>query len=483
MSDLVDLTHLLDKEEGSAFDLDNLMFTAFDDGGVFHYEDVNFVRSMKNMLTGPAPDAKAQTLESVLALPIRQAPFYLHQRRSRKEVYDRIHRILFDPANNGGMTTPMNLVVAQMCNAFVYKKAFFEKVWTADIIDGKSVGVKYKKVAWRPPDTCAIERDPDTGAFMGFRQIPVRMDNTEEKKFGPHRSFVYIHGTHRDPMEGVSDLHVTRWCYETKQKIRFLWYQFLEGQALPKTIVKADDETEASQAAKKIIGLRSGGVVGLSSRISADPLESSGRGAAEFKAAMQWLDSEASSSVLAGFTDLGAMAAGGTGSFALSKDQTDFFLMSREAEKKEMQDYINQYLVADLVRWNFGPHEPAPIFEFGPINQDDANSAISLLQATAQTPINQSVLPQEFFDELTLRVAGFLELDVVTVKEGLDRAKKEAEAAALASPDPAVAAGAQVAGAKAVVDKAHAAVLGSQRPPSNATQAATQQIVNEAVRV
>lgn len=452
-----DLTHLLGTEQGSAFDMDSLLFTAFDDGAVFNYETLGFAQDMKQMLYGDAPDSKATTLEQVLSLPIRQAPFYIHQGRSSDKVYERIHRILTAPANNGGMTTPLNLIVAQMCNAFVFKKAFFEKVWVRDP-DAPGAGVKYAKVAWRPPATCAVQRDPDTGAFRGFRQMPIRLEDTEEKKFKPQRSFVYIHGTHRDPMEGVSDFTVTHWCYKTKQKIRFLWYQFLEGQALPKTIVTADDETEANEAAKKIIGLKGGGVVGVSSRISADPLESSGRGAAEFKAAMQWLDSEASSSVLAGFTDLGAMAAGGTGSFALSKDQTDFFLMNRQATSREMQDYINQYLVADLVYWNFGPKETPPTFQFGPISQDDAAASVSLLQATAQTPVNQSVLPQEFFDELTLRVAGFLELDVVTVREGLERARKEAEAAAERSPNPSIAASPKVAGVKAAVDTASNAV-------------------------
>jgi hypothetical protein len=110
------------------------------------------------------------------------------------------------------------------------------------------------------------------------------------------------------------------------------------------------------------------------------------------------------------------------------------------------------------VYWNFGPNEIAPLFEFGPISQDDAASAVSLLQATAQTPVNQSVLPQEFFDELTMRVAGFLELDVVTVREGLERARKEAEERAAMSPDPAIAANPQVAGVKAAVDTATNAV-------------------------
>ncbi len=455
---VTDLTHLLDQERGSAFDYDSLLFSAFEDGSVFHYDSTNFARDMQNMLRGDAPDPKAQTLESVLSLPIRAAPYYLKQGRARDEVYERLNRILFHQANNGGMSTPMNLIVSQMCNAFVYKKSFFEKVWTVDEFDGRKQGFKYDKIAWRPPTTCAIERDPDTGAFRGFRQMPIRLDDTDEQRFKPIQSFVYIHGTHRDPMEGVSDLLVTQWCYKTKQKIRFLWYQFLEGQALPKTIVKNADDTAAVNAAKKIIGLKGGGVVGITNDNDIEPLESSGRGAAEFKAAMQWLDSEASSSVLAGFTDLGATAAAGTGSFALSKDQTDFFLMSREAEKREMQDCINHYLVADLVRWNFGPNEVAPTFEFGPINEDDAASAIALLQATAQTPVNQSVLPQEFFDELALRVAGFLELDVVRVKDGLERARKEAEERAAASPDPAVAANPQVAGVKAATDVATNAV-------------------------
>lgn len=464
---VTDLTHLLDQEQGSAFDTDDALFGAFDDGGVFQYDHTGFARDMRNMLQGDVPDAKAQTLESVLSLPIRSTPFYIKQGRAKKEVFERIQRILTQPANNGGMTTPMNLIIAQMCNAFVYKKSFFEKVWTVDE-DAERSGFKYSKVAWRPPTTCAIERDAGTGAFRGFRQMPLRLDDTDEKKFDPMRAFVYIHGSHRDPMEGVSDLLVTQWCYRTKQKIRFLWYQFLEGQALPKTIVKNQDGDAAVNAAKKIVGLKSGGIVGIDSSNEIDTLESSGRGAAEFRAAMQWLDSESSGSVLAGFTDLGAMAAGGTGSFALSKDQTDFFLMSREAEKKEMQDFINQYLVADLVRWNFGPTEIAPLFEFGPINQDDATAAISLLQATAQTPVNQSVLPQEFFDELTIRVAGFLELDVVTVRDGLIRAKREAEERAALSPEPAVAASPEVAGVKAVVDQAEQMLSGGA--PSNATQ-------------
>lgn len=441
---VVDVTHILDKEEGSAFDDQSLMFSSFDSGDVFDYDSLNEIRDMKDMLE---VDGKAATLEQVLSLPIRAAPYSIQRNRARSEVHERITAIMQAPANAGGMTTPINTVIAQMCNAQVYRRAFFEKVWTAT-----QGGVGYKKVAWRPPGTCTIQRDPKHGSFRGFRQMPIRIEDTDEIIVPPQRAFVYIHGSNRDPLNGISDLKITHWCYQTKQKIRFLWYQFLEGQALPKTIVKASDETSAMNAAKKIIGLRGGGVVGIEKDIDVDPLESSGRGAAEFKSAMQWLDGEASSSVLAGFTDLGSTAAAGTGSFALSKDQTDFFLMSRQAVAKEMQDFINQFLIADLVFWNFGPHEIAPEFEFGPIAQDDAQSAIGLLQAMAPAHNPGSPVPQEFYDELIERVAGLLELDVITVRDGLERAKEEAKKTA--ATQGATEAEQEVAGVKAVVDEA-----------------------------
>lgn len=410
VSGVEDITHLIGKEEGSAFDQESLLFGDFNEGGVFVYDDAD-IRETKDMLK---VDGKAQTLESVLTLPLRAAPWWIGRGQSTEAVHDRIQHLLTDPANLGGMTTPMNLIIAQMTNAIVYRKAYFEKVWAV-----KLGGVGYDKLGWRPPNTCAITRDPKTGAFMGFRQMPIRAEDTDEVKFIPQRSFVYIHGTHRDPLDGVSDLTVTRWCFKTKQKIRFLWYSFLEGQSLPKTIAQANDETTAQEAAKKVVGLRQGGVVGLSNQVELGVLESSGKGADQFKAAMQWLDSEASSSVLAPFTDLGAAAVQGVGSFALSKDQTDFFQLSEQAKSREMADFINNYLIADLVRWNFGPNEMPPVFEFGPINQDDATQAISLLQATAQVPAGTSILPFEFFSQLAERVAGLLDLDVQVVRKAL----------------------------------------------------------------
>lgn len=453
---VVDVTHLLGEERGTAFDQSTLMFSNFEDGEVFNY-DAGTIRDFETMLER---DGKAATLEQALTLPLRRAQRVIRRGPASVKVTKFVEEALFSQANSGGMKTPLNTVVGQMTGAVVNKKAYFEKVWVEREIGGKS-RIAYDKLAWRPATTCSIKRDKSTGAYAGFNQTPIRFEQTDPLFFDPFHSFVYIHGQTRNPLEGISSMTIPFWCYQTKQKIRFLWYSFLEGQSLPKTVVKAQTQQEADRGARKILGLRQGGVVGLTDKITTDTIESSGKGAAQFKEALQWLDAEASGSALAGFTDLGGSAAGGTGSFALSKDQTDFFLMSREAVSDEMSDDFNSYVVADLVRWNFGASEPCPIFEFGPISEDDAAASINLLSTTAGSATN--TLPEEFMDELTEKVASFLNLDTNRVREGLERAAKErkekAEAMGLNDPGGV----APVAGA---VDAAAKMVENMQNPPS-----------------
>lgn len=420
-SDVEDITTLLDTELGSSFDQETLLFQGYEDGGVFNY-DLTDINDKEDMLK---VDGKAETLVQALSLPVMSAPYSIKKDNSDNKVVEFVSQALEAPANNGGMTTPLQTVIGQMVMALVYRKSYHEKVLSVREIDGKPRYV-YSKLAWRPPTTCAIVRDKTNGAFRGFRQMPIRYEDQEEVWIKPQRALVHIHNQHRNPLEGKSDLDIAHWCYITKQKIRFLWYQFLEGQSLPKTIVKARTETEANKAAAKVVTLRSGGVVGLTDAITADVLESSGRGASQFLEALRWLDGEASGSVLAGFTDLAAGAASGTGSFALSKDQTSFFQMGRDADAREVANTITQYAIADLVRYNFGPGTNSPIFEFGPIQEDDSQMAVALLQAVSQSP-NQ-VLPQGFMDELIERVAGLLGLNTQVVRDSLEEAGKKGAA-------------------------------------------------------
>jgi hypothetical protein len=451
---VVDITAHLDSERGTMFDMQTLMFADYGEGEVFNY-DAGDIRDYANMLDR---DGKALTIEQALTLPIRRAKRTIRRGPASVKVTKFVEEAMFAAANSGGMSIPLNTVIGQMTGAITNRKAFFEKVWTEK--DGRIV---YDKLAWRPPTTCTVKRDKSSGSFQGFTQVPYRSDGrTDPIFFSPHYAFVYIHGQTKNPIDGVSQMTVPYWCYQTKQKIRFLWYSFLEGQSLPKTVVKAATQGEADTGARKLLALRQGGIVGLTDRITHDVLESSGKGADQFLQALRWLDSEASGSALAGFTDLGGTAAAGTGSFALSKDQTDFFLMSREATSQEMQDDWNSYVIADLVRWNFGPNEPCPIFEFGPISESDATMSVTLLQNMAASTSNYA--PDEFMDELVEKVAGLLEMDTNRVREGLVKAAKERKEKAEAMGLGPEAEG--VAATSGAVDAAAKMVQNMQNPPS-----------------
>jgi hypothetical protein len=138
----------------------------------------------------------------------------------------------------------------------------------------------------------------------------------------------------------------------------------------------------------------------------------------EFKNAIAYLDGEMAGSVLAAFTELPSAAQLGRGSYALAESATDFFLESRMATLTEMGESLTSWVIADLVRYNFGDGAAVPTFTFKPPAQDSTEKAIEMLQslATAQAP---TAVPHEFIDLLTEKVAGYFNIDVSQVHDAI----------------------------------------------------------------
>lgn len=118
-------------------------------------------------------------------------------------------------------------------------------------------------------------------------------------------------------------------CYKQKLKLMFLWWQFLENQALPKIAAYGADQPQADDNADAIASMRSSAVGGFIRPAGGqklfDVIEASGAGAAQFRDALNFLDNFQTLSVLAGFLNLPSAAMLGRGSYALSESQTDFF--------------------------------------------------------------------------------------------------------------------------------------------------------------
>lgn len=401
----------LDNEEGSVYTWSDSWAASWSGipGRILLDENEFESLSFDEML---ARDGKARTIQSVLTLPIRSAPWKIVPGPGDKGEAAFVQAALTKPANQGGMKTPMRLVIAQALSARTYRKACFEKVFTER--DGKVV---YDRLAFRPSPTTAIARDPKSGAFRGFRQRPVAVGGEVWPNIWidipAQYSWVHLNNQHVNAARGHSDMELIYWLHDKKQKVLFLWATFLEANATGRYIVQAEDETRAKQYAKALRYVKNGGVLGTSSEIKVETLELGTAAAGLFKEFIDYLDNQMAASVLAGFTNLPDSPGG---SYALSKDQSDFFLQSLTGTAKELAESITNYVIADLVMYNYGPNAVCPTFEFGPLSEGDLETVKALLLGFGTTPTELRV-PQAFMTELTRMMGTYLDMPMDEVNK------------------------------------------------------------------
>ncbi|MFZ0917753.1 MAG: DUF935 family protein, partial [Candidatus Udaeobacter sp.] len=374
-------------------------------------------------------DGICSAVENVLTLPIREADYSIVPAKNDKGEADFIKSVLMTADMNGGMQTPISDLVGQITSGQIYRRAFFEKIFKIREDDGKII---YDKIAFRPPSTCQARYDSRTGAKHGFRQqvwmFGGNMAVSPQQKVPGYvdipeiRSYIYTHGKSREPMTGVSEMDVSYWCYQTKMKLLYLWYNYLENAALPRVIVYGNDQPEANARADDIASLKSSGVVGLvhpSENQKAFEVLSSGSSDTGkfFSDALGWLESWQTHSVLAGFMALTGSATGGKGSYALSQDQSSFYLKSRQAVAKEIADSITYDLIRPLVVLNFGTGAAYPTWKFGPLQDEQIQALLTMFQTLAAAPALH--IPLAVLDLITERMATILQLDVDQVHEAL----------------------------------------------------------------
>lgn len=369
-------------------------------------------------------DGKSKSLEQVISMPLIGAGWHVEpgEGNDDHETAQWVETILRRDTADGGMQTSMEDIIAQMTSALTNRRSYHEKVWKQD----DDYQVVYDKVAWRPPDTCTLLRNIKTGELEGFSQW-VWGEQTQAIIKVPY-AHVYVHGMRSDPVKGVSELQVTYHNYRIKEKIKFLWYTYLEVMSLPRTIVLANSDDAAKKAAQAIAALKNAGVAGLPKDwvSSIQPLPMSSAGSSEFQQAIAYLDSQSALSLLAGFTDLPGRAMGtgvgmqsGTrGSYGMSSSQQEFFMNLEGAFSTELSTCVTNNLIADLVRYNLGTKVQVPRFSLGPLQEKDVSQSFALLQALAVAP--QSHLPTEFLKELSLIVADQLGLNTDTISNAFD---------------------------------------------------------------
>lgn len=382
-------------------------------------------------------DHRAQTIANVLQLPIIGAKGSIRPAKGDKgECADAQNR-LQTPTTEGGMETPLELVLAQMSSAVIYKRSYHEK-WQAIDDAGK---VYYKGIYHRPASTCRIRFDATTGQRDGFEQdrtLFIAGMAQAMKQWGSgmrvripaQTALIHTNAQYKDPLSGASDLEIAYWCWKTKTKIQFLLYSYLESAALPFVHVHpttpGQDSTQATAIANQVVKLKNSGVLGTSGDIAIDSVSKTGDGATQFLDSMKYLDSCAAASVMAGFIDLASMSASrGGGSLALSKDQTDFFFQMAEGRVKELASTVTNQIIAPQTRFNFGAGAAFPVWEYEPLDEGDKEAVIAMMTAAMTAPAAPPI-PQAFYDQLTVLSARILNMDETVVADDMNSAAHKA---------------------------------------------------------
>lgn len=327
-------------------------------------------------------DGMGQALDYALTLPLRMGLPYIEPHREDKGEAEFIRRCLFASAAEGGMTTPIQDVQAQMTSGVTHRFAPFEMVY-----DSNGPEIILHKLAFRPQSKIRILRDRN-GSFNGYMEKGEReldewgIGKPYELTFGPDKVFVYFHGGNRKPSYGESALEAPYQHHIEKLKIMRLSNEHLANHALGVWI-----GTHAPRASEKkrkgffdaLKALRGGGrmVKGPDEKVEALGQSTANE---DFRSEKAYHDAQACLSCLVQFLLL-SLSTGptgtGIGSNALSRDHSDFFTMSQESRREEMALALTNHVAAKLISINF-PNPKYPVIRYLPLSDNERQAALEV---------------------------------------------------------------------------------------------------------
>ncbi len=332
---------------------------SFFDGELINLDKI----TIEDFITMTQKDGTASALYNVLTLPILSTPWEIEPEDDSPEAKsqaDFVKEALSLPPHKGGMTTPFDIVLADMVRAVREGYRAFEKVLTINPA-GKIV---YRKLASRDNSTVTILED-DRGGFNGLRQRAFIGKKYETVTIPKEYAFVYTFGKEKRWLMGESAFRAAYYHYEKKHRLYYLAHQAVQVGSLPPRVVEGKQgakQTELDSAVEAIDKLGVNTTAGLPNGFKLLPYEA-GKGRIDPVPLIDHHNAEMARSILAQFIMLGTGGQATTGSWALSQDQSDMFVMALRGLMASIEEHITSYLLPDLVDYNFAvPKYPRFVF-------------------------------------------------------------------------------------------------------------------------
>lgn len=379
------------------------------------------VEDYKEMLDS---DGTIQALYNSIVMPLLGSNWTIEPDNDTPEAIKQsewVEDALRKPPHKGGMSTPFDLVIAQALRAVVEGYAGFEKVYTISD-EGKIV---FKKIAWRDPTTVTMRTD-DRGGFNGLRQRAFIGNEYVDVKIPLERCWLYTFGKEWHNVKGRSMFTPAYAAYDKKRRLQYLAEQQAQSDALKLKIVKGKEganQIELNETRDVVDEVGFKATVVLPFGYDVDTLNN-GDGM-DLLPLIEFQNAEMARSVLAMFILLGT-GQSSSGSWALSTDQSDFFIQALMAIRKSLENHVTSYLIPDLYNFNFATPEYGT-FKF----EDITDSTMELLRQSFIKIVEKDHLPDSVIEGIVQKIADKLEIDVDLAAEAAQAEKLKEQ-----QPDP-----------------------------------------------
>ncbi len=351
-----------------------------------------------------ASDGEVAGLYRIITTPLRGAAIRIHPKNKRgNREANFIEEIFKNSPNDGGMRTPLNLVMATILRQIMDGYSAHEIVWKIE--DGF---IRIDKLAHRPVNSITKIITNNQGEIEQYVQRISGRVGSEEAIIPADKVLHFVFQPEFNPIFGRSMFTQAYYHFEKKHKLYYISHIAAQIRALRLRILRATetDETKLNLVLDMVAKLGFNSTILLPDGYELDFPDISGN-SPDVLPLIQHHDAQMAKSILAQVLDVGVE--GRTGSFNLSETHLDIFITNLELISSAIASTINTTLIPKLIDWNFGTRN-YPTIEFVPFDRDAKKSLASLfLKLAIAKSVN--VTPQ-FRLEVEKRVAEGLGLDI-----------------------------------------------------------------------
>lgn len=325
-------------------------------------------------------DATVAASLRVITLPIESARWYIQpasDRKADKKIADFVEDNLFH-----GMNKPWEQILSEIITLYLsFGRAPYEKVWEFKKLeeDDEQEYICIKKLGMIPAETVESWKLPN-GEF-GIQQSTIN----GAFEIPGEKLIVFVNQKEGENWEGISILRPAFKHWNFKEKM----YQFqamgAEKQSLGIPYAKHPNnatgpEKDKMEEVLQNVRANQKTFMMYGSDWEVGIMDMKSGSTKNLEEMIQHHDRKILQNVLAQFLSLGDNS---SGSYALSKDHSQLFILSLESTAKYIAQNINKFLIKELVDYNFDVTD-YPELKFDKIGNVDHNALSTSIQRLVQ---------------------------------------------------------------------------------------------------